>query len=145
MSTMALAGHFDTQRPQLTQSAGSITARLPCMDMACLGHALTQSVQPMQPVEQTFLTKGPLSGLLHPTCTLDFFGTRAMTPRGHSAAQLPQPTHFSRSTTATPSLTLIASNWQTLTQVPKPRHPYVQEAGPLPGTTAALRQSSKPM
>ena len=87
MSTMALAGHFDTQRPQLTQSAGSMTARLPCMDMACLGHALTQSVQPMQPVEQTFLTNGPLSGLLHPTCTLDFFGTRAMTPRGHSAAQ----------------------------------------------------------
>ncbi len=38
----------------------------------------------------------------------------------------------------------MASNWQALTQEPKPRQPKPQAEGPLPGTTAALQQSPVP-
>ena len=77
----------------------------------------------MQPTEQTFLTKGPLSGLPQATCIFDFLGMRAITPRGHSSAQAPQPTHLSRSTTASPSTIFIAPKAQTFSQVPKPMQP----------------------
>ena len=46
---IAFCGHLDAHMPQLTHLFGSITARLSRIVMACLGHALAQIPQPIQP------------------------------------------------------------------------------------------------
>ena len=48
------------------------------------------------------------------------YGTRSIRCFGQAATQAPHATHFSLSTTATPSTTWIASNLHAFTQVPKP-------------------------
>lgn len=79
------------------------------MVIAPKGHSFVQRVQPMQPAWQASITGLPFSGELHATVTVLFLtGSSAMSCLGQVTTQLPQPTHFSSSTTGSPFTIVIA-------------------------------------
>ena len=67
-----------------------------------------------------------------------------MMPLGQALAQAMQEVHFSRSTWATPLTMCMASNWQALTQVPRPMQENWQALGPLLPKRIAATQSAGP-
>jgi hypothetical protein len=143
MYAMHLAGHLATQVPQFVQFS-PITARLFSTVIAFAGQRRAHIPHDMQPAEQTFLTSGPRHFELHVTCTQDVLGARERADFGHVATQVPQPTHLSGSTTASPFTMLSAPKTQTSTQVPNPMQPKGQALGEVPGRIAADLQSRMP-
>ena len=88
------------------------------MVMASLGHFLAHRVQPMQPIWQALRVSAPFWVLLQLIKTYCLAGTISIRCLGQAAAQAPQATHLSMSTTALPSTTWMASNLQAATQEP---------------------------
>ena len=102
-------------------------------------------MQPMQPTLQIFMTAAPLSLLLQAGMIFCFSGMSLTMSFGQASTQAPQPTQFSRSTRATPSMMCMASNWQALAQLPRPMQAKVQSLLLLPPKSMAARQSSGPL
>ena len=140
-----LAGHFSAHFLHFIHLDWSMTAKSFCISIAWTGQTRVQSVQPIQPAEQTLLTIGPFQCELQATTTSAAFGISVKIPFGQLATQAPQPTHLLTSTFGKPSSPIDkAPKLQTLTQVPRPMQPNGHEFGEPPGIVAALRQSLMP-
>ena len=96
------------QSPQFLHFSGSIIARLFSTLTASNLQAFSHFLHPIHPLEQAFLVLAPGSVEWHCTITLFLAGAILITRLGQVFAQIPQPTHISLLTTATPSHTWIA-------------------------------------
>lgn len=134
---IAPVGHCATHLRQSLHRVGSMEAMLSLTVMASNGHALAHLPHPMQADLHWRMACGPGRVLEHPTHTLSPFfpkGRRRSTFWGQAAVHFPHPVHLVSSTMGSPvaGSRWMASNGQTATQSPHPRHPKGQLMAPRP-------------
>ena len=103
--------------------------------IALNGQFFAHKPQPIQAALHAFRATAPLSLLTQETKTRRFFtplSRNSIIRFGHILAQAPQAVHLSSSTSGNPvsGLILMASNLQTSTQSPYPRHPKEHPVSP---------------